>query len=464
MGSGRCRAGTRKAHATARWPRSRRTTSRISKVAWTFSTGFARGFEGQPLVVNNTMYIVSPYPNTVFALDLTHQGGPGEVDLPARRPRQRRRARRAATSSIAAPRSDRQDRLQPPRQSHRRARRRHRQGGVGYAARLDRGGRHHDNGAPYRRRTWYWSATAGPNSACMAGSPAWISPTGKVLWRAYNTGPDSVVKIGPELQALLPAVQRRRDLGVQHLARRSMEARRRHRVGVGHVRSRARTRSTTGRANPGVWNPDMRPGDNLWARHHLCARPRDRQCALGLPDDAARFVGLRWRQRVDPRRHHDRRAARGRSSCTSIATDLRTRSIGRPEQVLVAQPYQDVNWATGVDLEDRLAAQGGQQGDASRRQHQGHLSVVHRRPRSAARGLFAAHGVVLHADDEPVHGLRGDEGELHRRHALPRRRRAHVCGPQRVEPARGIHRVERRPPARRCGASQSDSQYGADLS
>ena len=48
------------------------------KVAWTFSTGFARGFEGQPLVVNNTMYIVSPYPNTVFALDLTHQGAPAK--------------------------------------------------------------------------------------------------------------------------------------------------------------------------------------------------------------------------------------------------------------------------------------------------------------------------------------------------------------------------------------------------
>ena len=46
------------------------------RVAWTFSTGYARGFEGQPLVVDNTMYVVSPYPNTVFALDLTKKGGP----------------------------------------------------------------------------------------------------------------------------------------------------------------------------------------------------------------------------------------------------------------------------------------------------------------------------------------------------------------------------------------------------
>ncbi|MGH7647411.1 MAG: PQQ-binding-like beta-propeller repeat protein, partial [Gemmatimonadaceae bacterium] len=46
------------------------------KVAWTFSTGTARGFEGQPLVVDSTMYVVSPYPNHVFALDLTKTGGP----------------------------------------------------------------------------------------------------------------------------------------------------------------------------------------------------------------------------------------------------------------------------------------------------------------------------------------------------------------------------------------------------
>src|SRR5262245_52072328 len=33
------------------------------KVAWTFSTGVLRGHEGGPLVVNNTMYLSTPYPN-----------------------------------------------------------------------------------------------------------------------------------------------------------------------------------------------------------------------------------------------------------------------------------------------------------------------------------------------------------------------------------------------------------------
>ena len=37
------------------------------KVAWTFDTGVARGQEAAPIVANNTMYIVAPWPNTLFA-------------------------------------------------------------------------------------------------------------------------------------------------------------------------------------------------------------------------------------------------------------------------------------------------------------------------------------------------------------------------------------------------------------
>ncbi len=44
------------------------------KLAWTFSTGLTRGHEAAPLIVNNTMYIVTPYPNILYALDLTKPG------------------------------------------------------------------------------------------------------------------------------------------------------------------------------------------------------------------------------------------------------------------------------------------------------------------------------------------------------------------------------------------------------
>src|ERR1700712_4121709 len=46
------------------------------KVAWTFDTGVARGQEAAPIVANNTMYVVAPWPNKLFALDLTKPGGP----------------------------------------------------------------------------------------------------------------------------------------------------------------------------------------------------------------------------------------------------------------------------------------------------------------------------------------------------------------------------------------------------
>jgi PQQ-dependent dehydrogenase (methanol/ethanol family) len=44
------------------------------QVAWTFSTGVLRGHEGGPLVIGDVMYIHTPFPNVVFALDLNEQG------------------------------------------------------------------------------------------------------------------------------------------------------------------------------------------------------------------------------------------------------------------------------------------------------------------------------------------------------------------------------------------------------
>ena len=44
------------------------------QVAWTFSTGVLRGHEGAPLVVGDMMYVHTPFPNMVYALDLEHDG------------------------------------------------------------------------------------------------------------------------------------------------------------------------------------------------------------------------------------------------------------------------------------------------------------------------------------------------------------------------------------------------------
>src|SRR4051794_36650445 len=46
------------------------------QVAFTFSTGVNRGQEAPPLVVGSTMYVLSPYPNILYALDLAKPGAP----------------------------------------------------------------------------------------------------------------------------------------------------------------------------------------------------------------------------------------------------------------------------------------------------------------------------------------------------------------------------------------------------
>jgi lanthanide-dependent methanol dehydrogenase len=43
------------------------------QVAWTFSTGVLRGHEGGPLIVGDMMYVHTPFPNKVYALDLAHE-------------------------------------------------------------------------------------------------------------------------------------------------------------------------------------------------------------------------------------------------------------------------------------------------------------------------------------------------------------------------------------------------------
>jgi alcohol dehydrogenase (cytochrome c) len=43
------------------------------QVAWTFSTGVLRGHEGSPIVVGDMMYVHTPFPNIVYALDLNNE-------------------------------------------------------------------------------------------------------------------------------------------------------------------------------------------------------------------------------------------------------------------------------------------------------------------------------------------------------------------------------------------------------
>ena len=74
------------------------------RVITTFSTGIANGHEGQPLVVNDTMYVVTPFPNNLIAVDLHNPTGETKW-IYEPHPDSRAVGSRAATWSIAAPRT-----------------------------------------------------------------------------------------------------------------------------------------------------------------------------------------------------------------------------------------------------------------------------------------------------------------------------------------------------------------------
>ena len=181
-------------------------------VVTTFSTGVPHGHEGQPLVFGNTMYVVTPFPNNLIAVDLTKPGG--------------------AVKWIYEPHPD-------PRAV-----------GIACCDVVNRGASFGDGKIVYSlldatvvavdtetgKEAWRTRVgdinkgetfTGAPivvkdrvlvgNSGAELGVRGYVAAldlkTGKELWRAFNTGPDADVKIGAGFHAFY-AKDQGKDLGV----------------------------------------------------------------------------------------------------------------------------------------------------------------------------------------------------------------------------------------------------------
>ena len=228
----------------------------------TMSTGVNRGHEGQPLVVNNTMYVVTPYPNNLIAVDLTKPGG--------------------AIKWIFEPHPD-------PRAV-----------GIACCDVVNRGASFANGKIIYSlldanvvavnadNGTEAWRTRVGDinkgetltnaplvvkneaivgNSGGEMGVRGYVAAldvdSGKELWRAYNTGPDSDVKIGAGFHPFYQKDQGK-DLGVSTWRGEQWK------LGGSTVWGYMSYDPETnlfyyGSGNPGVWNPDQRPGDNKWS-------------------------------------------------------------------------------------------------------------------------------------------------------------------------------------------------------
>jgi len=104
------------------------------------------------------------------------------------------------------------------------------------------------------------------NSGGEFGVRGWIQAldeaTGAVKWKAYNTGPDSEVLIGPDFKPFYKQDQGK-NLGVSSWPPEAWK------IGGGTVWGWISYDPELdliyhGTANPGPWNSDQRPGDNKW--------------------------------------------------------------------------------------------------------------------------------------------------------------------------------------------------------
>jgi lanthanide-dependent methanol dehydrogenase len=231
------------------------------QVAFTFSTGLLRGHEAAPLVVKNTMYVVTPWPNKLFALDLTKPGAPMKwVYDPKTTPA----AQGEACCDIVNRGASYFD-------------------GKIYYNTLD--GHTVAVDALSGKELWKTkladlnmgeTLTMAPlvvkgkvlvgNSGGEMGVRGWLTAldakSGRIAWRAYSTGPDQEVLIGKRFKPFYDS-ERGQDLGLKSWPPDAWK------IGGGTVWGWISYDPELnliyyGTANPGPWNADARPGDNKW--------------------------------------------------------------------------------------------------------------------------------------------------------------------------------------------------------
>ena len=230
-------------------------------VAWTFSTGVSAGHEAAPLVVGSTMYLVTPFPNLVYALDLAQPGAPVKWQYD---PKPAAAARGVACCDVVN------------------------RGAAWWNGSIifnTLDGRTISLDAGTGRENWVStladinkgeSITMAPlvaadkvfvgNSGGEFGVRGWITALnandGSMAWRAYSTGPDSDVLIGPDFKPFYEQ-DRGKDLGVASWPPEAWK------IGGGTVWGWMSYDPELkllyyGTANPGPWNSEQRPGDNKW--------------------------------------------------------------------------------------------------------------------------------------------------------------------------------------------------------
>lgn len=319
---------------------------RSLQVAFTFSTGVNRGQEAPPLVVGTTLYVLTPYPNFLYALDLTKPGAPIKWRYD---PKPEPAAQGVACCDVVTR-------------------------GPVYAAgkiiynTLDANTVAVD--AETGKEVWKTrvgninigeTTTMAPlvvkdkvlvgNSGGEYGVRGWIKAldlaTGKPAWTAYSTGPDADVLIGPDFKPFYDS-DKGKDLGVTSWPPDAW------RQGGGNVWGWISYDPDLnliyhGTGNPGPWNHEARPGDNKWTAG-IFARDADTGQARWFyqwsPHDVFDHDGINEQILLDMDWDGKPRKVLVRPERNGFVYVL-DRTTG---EVLSATPYHYLTSVSGVDL------------------------------------------------------------------------------------------------------------------
>jgi len=312
---------------------------------WSFSTGVLGGHEGQPLVVDNTLYVVTPWPNVLYAFDLKEEGYPLRWKY------------RPAVSPNAL--------------------------GIACCDSVNRGASFADGRIVYNlldghtvaidaasgRQLWSTQVAdmAEGETTPMAplvtkdrvivgasggefGIYGWLKgldlKSGQVLWTARNLGPDADMLVRPG--TFKPPYDSGSDAGERTWMGDTWK------TGGGPVWGSVSYDPELdliyyGTGNPSPYNSEQRAGDNKWTSSVLARRPEDGALVWAYqftPHDSWDFDATGAMVLADL-------VIGGRSVKALVHFDKNgfaytlDRATGR---VLVAAPFANANWATKIDL------------------------------------------------------------------------------------------------------------------
>ena len=243
------------------------------KVAWTFSTGVNRGQEAAPIVVGDTMYVVTPYPNILYALDLKNNGSVKWKYEPNPE---------SASQGVACCDTVNRGAIYS--------------NGRVFINTLD--GQTCAVEAATGKEIWKTklgninigeTVTMAPivvnnkvlvgNSGGEFGVRGWLAAvdanSGQLAWKAYSTGPDTDVLIGPNFKPFYDS-DKGKDLGV-HFGRQSSGRSAAGPLGGGSPTIRHRTSFSTAPATPASGTPSFAPATTNGPRgssHAILTRAR----------------------------------------------------------------------------------------------------------------------------------------------------------------------------------------------